>query len=358
VDDVNNIPTKPVTTSATGGKTAKTGDMGENTETTDDEKQAADLLAQAMSLLNKPKPQTANPIDMDKLLQLIQDAVSDATKDLVIGQRMLQDELNAVKTANVQTLSVQVNDKPAKPVKGLVHRDFDKILRMVAAGVKPFLVGPAGSGKTTISGQIAEALGLDFRAISVNAQTSKSDFLGYNDATGKYVSTPFREMYENGGLFLLDEIDAGNPNVLTALNSALDNGFCSFADKNVNRHVDFKVITGANTYGTGASYDYVGRNQLDGATLDRFRRVNFLYDEVLETKLATSKTWCKFVQAVRYELQSERVIVSPRATYDGCKLLAQKFSPLEVTEMCFTDSMSQALKQRVMEVFNRQNWKA
>ena len=40
-----------------------------------------------------------------------------------------------------------------------VHEVFDDILPTVAVGENVYLVGPAGSGKTTIAKQIAEALG-------------------------------------------------------------------------------------------------------------------------------------------------------------------------------------------------------
>jgi hypothetical protein len=46
------------------------------------------------------------------------------------------------------------------------------------------------------------------------------------------------------------------------------------------------VCAAANTYGTGADALYVGRNQLDAATLDRFYVVEMDYDRKLEAKLA------------------------------------------------------------------------
>jgi cobaltochelatase CobS len=52
--------------------------------------------------------------------------------------------------------------------------------------------------------------------------------MGYMDAHGKLVRTLLREAYEHGGVFLLDEIDAGNPGVLTVLNALLANGQVGF----------------------------------------------------------------------------------------------------------------------------------
>ena len=91
-----------------------------------------------------------------------------------------------------------------------------------------------------------------------------------DSAQGTIVSTEFRKAYENGGLFLFDEIDASMPGAILAFNAALANNFMDFPDKKVPRHKDFYCIAAANTFGSGADRQYVGRNQLDAASLDRF----------------------------------------------------------------------------------------
>lgn len=124
----------------------------------------------------------------------------------------------------------------------------------------------------------------------------------------------------------MDEIDAGNANVLIQVNAALSNGLCAFPDKMVKRHPDFIFIASANTYGNGANRQYVGRNQLDAATLDRFAVIDWLIDDELESNLTTGlngKAWYMAVRAARdYVAQkSIRALVSPRATQKGSKLL-------------------------------------
>ena len=68
------------------------------------------------------------------------------------------------------------------------HICFETVYRVIAAGCSPFLVGPAGSGKSTILAQVANAMNLGFYPMSVNALTSDYNIIGYNDANGKYVS--------------------------------------------------------------------------------------------------------------------------------------------------------------------------
>ena len=143
----------------------------------------------------------------------------------------------------------------------------------------------------------------------------------------------FREKYENGGVFLLDEFDAGNPNVLAALNQATANGHCPFPDKMIEKHKDFIIVMAGNTFGGGGTIDYVGRNKIDAATLDRFAFIYIDYDEILEKALSSNEAWCTRVQRYRARVIEKKVrtIISPRATFNGEKLLSAGL-PLETVE--------------------------
>ncbi|GAB3272892.1 hypothetical protein GCM10027347_44870 [Larkinella harenae] len=251
----------------------------------------------------------------------------------------------------VTRIEVKLGDKEAKEVKGKTHKEFKNLLQHAAIRDNVMLVGPAGSGKTTVCQQVAEALELAFYCKSVCAQTSKAELLGYCDANGNYVTTEFRKAFEDGGLFVLDEVDAGNPNVIAVLNSALANEYCAFADKMVKKHEDFVLIACANTFGLGADRQYVGRNQLDAATLDRFSVIEFAYDETLERDLAPNKWFCNFTQKLRKELVAERVVISPRATILGGRLIEAGFSPEYALKTRVLKGMPVALAERVQKVF-------
>lgn len=237
-----------------------------------------------------------------------------------------------------KSLSIRINDLPAVQIDAQ-HKQFPVLLALCSARVNSMLVGPAGSGKTSAAHAVANALSLPFRSLSVGPQTSKSDLLGYMDATGKYRGTALREMYEHGGILLLDELDAGNPGVLTTLNALLANGEMTFPDYTVRKHADFVCIAAANTFGTGADRQYVGRNQLDAATLDRFFILEWGYDEGFEASLLglsvlreyvelrpsgyTAETWFERVTKIRRSVETAKVrhLVSPRASLAGAKLL-------------------------------------
>ena len=231
----------------------------------------------------------------------------------------LETELNEGKIAN---LHVKIGDKPVVDA-GKVHKRFGDLLAVATCRCHAFLTGGAGSFKTSSAEKVAEVLGLECSAISISSQTTETKLLGYMNAEGKYVTTEFRKRYETGGIFILDEVDNGNPNTLAVLNSALANGNCAFADGMVTKHEDFVLIATANTFGSGGNAQYVGRNALDQATLDRFSFLEWDYDNELELHIASNKAWCKDVQAIRKAVDDLKIkaVVSPRATFEGAKLL-------------------------------------
>ena len=212
-------------------------------------------------------------------------------------------------------------------VEGHFHKDFEMILNLIQCG-NVFVIGPTGCGKTTIGQQCAEALSLPFHFNGAIQQEFK--LLGYMDAHGNYMSTPFRKAYEDGGVYLFDEIDGSRAEVLLTVNAALANGQMDFPDKTIDRHPDFYCIAAANTYGNGKDRNYVGRNQLDAATLDRFIIFEMDYDEELEKEIAIDAKWAKFVISVRHAVAklNLRHIISPRASIDGAKMI-RKGIPVE-----------------------------
>lgn len=272
--------------------------------------------------------------------------ISDETRTNDEIKKYIASEVRkAVSTIPPKVIELHLNGKVIKSDKAQ-HYAFDKVLKCISAKCNVMLVGPAGSGKTTCVANAAHAIGLKFYAMSVGLQTSKVEFMGYNDANGKYVRTLFREAYEKGGVFLIDEIDAGNPGIMTIINAALANDVCAFPDDMIVKHKNFICCAAANTYGKGADRMYVGRNQLDAATLDRFVKLDFDYDENLENKLASNSDWCKLIQDIRKNVFDKklRVLVTPRATIYGCALLEQKLNYWDALELVLFNGCSEEEK--------------
>lgn len=217
----------------------------------------------------------------------------------------------------------------------LTHPVVPRVLGAVAAGEDVALYGPAGTGKSTIARQVAEALGAAYHDVACCAQSSKADLLGFVDAGGRYVPSSLyaaAQDAQDGGraLFLLDEADAATPSVLVVLNAAVAQRSLRFpnGERLDLTHVTFMVAM--NTAGRGPDRSYTGRTALDAATLNRFSLVYVDHDRALEDRL-TAATGCEqapqvvaVVRRLRERAEGERmpVVLSVRTTVGLCRLLA------------------------------------
>lgn len=258
--------------------------------------------------------------------ELVQDKVLEKAKDLSLKEieEDLHKDMDRYIKNNYGILPKKIEIKKetkTKELEGIFHKKFEEILKIVDKNVPLMLTGPAGAGKNYTLEQVAKALDLDF--YFTNAITQEYKLTGFIDANGKYQETQFYKAFKDGGLFFLDEVDASVPEALIILNSAIANGYFDFPNGRVDVNKDFRVVCAGNTYGTGADMVYVGRNALDGATLDRFAVIEFDYDEDVEKQLAYDNELYDFIKDLRQTIvkASLRYIVSMRATINATKLL-------------------------------------
>jgi len=281
--------------------------------------------------------------------------LDDINKRLGDNQGNLSDEIKNIgkeieKLKARKTIEVIVKREEAKPLDlGKQHYQFPMLLKILASKLNVYIVGPAGAGKTYAADQCAKALGVKF--YFTGAVASEFKLTGFMDAQGKPVFTEFRKAFEKGGLFLFDEIDASYPQAVLAFNAALANDYMDFPDERVKRHEKFYCIAAANTYGQGADRQYVGRNQLDAASLDRFVFLDWKYDENLERDLAGNQDWSDYVQKVRRCIEELKIrhVVSPRASIYGAKLLAKDISREIVEQTILWKGLDEATKNKILE---------
>lgn len=155
---------------------------------------------------------------------------------------------------------------------------------------------------------------------------------------------------------LFDEIDNFSPSALLAINMATANSFCQFPHGIFKRHPDCIIIAAANTWGQGATNDYVGRNKLDAATLDRFQpKLDWPYDHKLEQAIAVKQDpdlgpqWFNLIETARSAVKRQglKIIISPRATFGGIGLLQQGFTVQEVVDMTIAAGLAPEQKQAI-----------
>ncbi len=261
----------------------------------------------------------------DAATALISSAVDGIKKEMNLFAR----EQVKLASENARPIVIKEKGKKDRKVKGVLPPEFEMMVELGAARKNIMLVGPSGCGKTYLGEKLAEALGLEFSDQSCSAGLSESVFTGWLLPLGlhgkfEHVIAPFLDRYENGGVMLLDELDASDANLLTFLNKALANDFFyvpqRYKKPRVIRHPDFIALGAANTFGHGADAMYVGRNQLDAATLDRFRTgmIAMDYSTEVETSLASSPELLEWAWAVRKAIREKslRRIMSTRTIKD------------------------------------------
>jgi len=284
--------------------------------------------------------------------------------DAALGELTdMPQRVSALETAAATRVEIVIRNErtsTARVLEGVHHFMFPTLVELALSlehqDRNIWIAGPAGSGKTTAVHKLAEALELPFEY--QGAITNPFELLGFIDAGGAYHSTQFRRMYENGGVWLGDEMDGSSAAALLALNGALANHIAPFPDKMVERHPNFYALAAANTWGFGGDANYVGRNKLDDATLDRFITLSWPYDEAFEASLigarpkrfttpprtrrvdgdtVTPDEWINVVHSVRDKARanSAKIIVSPRASIKGWQLLQAGLSRALVVEAIF-----------------------
>jgi MoxR-like ATPase len=290
--------------------------------------------------------------------QSIEESIDDAETDKEEAEQLITEsgvriheiekELDELQGVEDEQSEVQVGTRVDHPLQDVLIRRC----RAVQAAHKssqdalyPMLVGPAGSGKTTAARNVSIALFGEssiedgkFGMMSLNEESERSEGFGFISPIDRvYKSTDFRKIYEYGGVFLLDEVDAANANTLTALNAAISAPYASFPDKVVKRHQDFILIAAANTFGNGADGLYVGRNELDAATRDRFLTMVWNYDwDGIRAARPGHTALVSLIQklsdaAISLEMQH---IISPRAALFAPFMIAQGDSVKDALDSC------------------------
>lgn len=305
-------------------------------------KTAQALLKTAKDNEVSEKMKAGSGLSAHEAKQLLSDMVENRFEAQTSG---LHRQMFRLIAEGLPVIKLQINEAPAVDV-GIQHKQFKKLLaactiRSISGPLNVWLTGPAGSGKTKGAESVAKAMNIPFEFNG--AIDTEYKLTGFVDAGGKIVSTAFRKAYETGGVYLFDEVDASLPGALLAFNAALANGYADFPGGRIDRHKDCIIIAAANTWGTGPNAEYVGRNKLDAAFLDRFTQLAWGYDDNLERMLAQHDSWVDFIQAARQNALAKGVkaVISPRASISGGAMLKSgMFTPEEVIDMTVKKGMN------------------
>lgn len=309
----------------------------------------ADAAAQLLSLIAGLTPKAA--IDMDAInaqIELHVGPLRDHQDAFDAVAQRLRDDIEALRQREPPAVRLEIaKGGEVRTVEGTHHPKFATLMRALSArqgdGYAPniWISGPAGSGKTHAAKTAAKALGVAFHYNG--ALSMPHELLGFIDAAGRYHRTPFREAYEHGGVYLFDEVDGSDNSALLALNAALANGTATFPDGQYARNANCYVVATANTWGLGATAEYIGRSKIDAAFLSRFPvRIGWDYDEALERAISGNVTFADRVQGARRAARKAglKVLIDPRASIAGAALVASGFTEIEAAELTYLANLT------------------
>ena len=136
-----------------------------------------------------------------KVFQLLAEQVQEFIKTPIDeeGVRRIADERIA-QAKLPRPIEVRMGDTVLGKVEERTHAQFDELLSVVNEGHSNILmVGPAGTGKTTLAKHLAKALGRDFGFLSLSAGVSETHIFGRTlpqaDGSWQYKASGFVEVY-------------------------------------------------------------------------------------------------------------------------------------------------------------------
>lgn len=138
------------------------------------------------------------------------------------------------------------------------------------------IVGPTGSGKTSVAEQTCARLHIPMQSITCGGSTEFMDFVGqWTLINGSTVWTdgPLTKAMREGHVLILNEIDLVDPAELANLNSVLEGAPLVISQNGgeiVYPHDNFRLIATSNSNGSGSDGMYVGVQRQNLAFLDRF----------------------------------------------------------------------------------------
>ncbi|MFN9541215.1 MAG: AAA family ATPase, partial [Planctomycetota bacterium] len=144
-----------------------------------------------------------------QIFKLLADAIHEHLPEDAIGEEKVR-EIVAAEVAAARLprpIEVRLPDGTQRTLES-THHQLEEILSLVGEGHQNvMMVGPAGSGKTTLAKNLAEALGREFGFISLSQGVTESHLMGrilpQEDGSWQYQPTRFIEIFETGGVFLL-----------------------------------------------------------------------------------------------------------------------------------------------------------
>lgn len=261
-----------------------------------------------------------------------------------------------------------------------VTRNF---LMATMKGGYAYLLGPTGSGKTTLPEQFAARTGRPFFRQQFHQEMEPAELMGtWTVVEGGhmvYLYSGLAEALQKPSVIVLDEYDSGNPAVTAIANALLESKPLIIANKGGERiypHPDCQLYATGNTNGMGDETGlYTSTTVQSFATMNRFKMflpVNYLRPEdesaVLKKRFAgadvpeKSRMPDKVIEdivsvanLIREAFTSNRMsaVMSTRQVINWAEWLQMCGKPRNAFELSFANQLGMTDKGVAMELYQR-----
>jgi nitric oxide reductase NorQ protein len=105
------------------------------------------------------------------------------------------------------------------------NNSFEKLEKAFEAGLFVIVIGPKGTGKTTLVREFAKRKSINLDSINFSLRTRESHLVGtktLEDGTVRFIEGLLVKSMKQGNMLYLDEINAAEADVLLRLDEALD----------------------------------------------------------------------------------------------------------------------------------------
>ena len=261
-----------------------------------------------------------------------------------------------------------------------------KALTAFVHGKNMWAHGHTSSGKTTLFEQIAARLGFPIEVLNLDGQLERADMVGHTEIEVENGSpvTRFREgilprAMQKPCMFILDEIDAGRPDVLFVVQRALEGkglAVTEDAGRHIKPHDLFRFCATANSRGQGDEHGwYQGVRPMNLSLLNRFGafievpyldfddELRLLKNKFPKLKAKVASQLAQFCKDIQKAFTSGELstTLAPRNLHAMAEYymfftqhgMSDEQALTESLEMCVIDGCPADNQQRIREIANR-----
>lgn len=221
------------------------------------------------------------------IMAIISENVAAAVTPMI--EEKIKNRVGSLAGSVPQELIVKIGDTINHCGEAVRHHKFEQVMAAIMVGESCWLKGDAGTGKSYMCEQIAEALGAKYFCTG-SIMDEYAGLKGFIDANGIKHGTEFThalDAMEQGQevLMVFDEADGSTPEIMLAINNFLSGGVIECMGHAYRMADNMHIVACGNTNGRGGDTKYT-RSIIDEATLDRFVFIDIDYDKSIELNVA------------------------------------------------------------------------